>query len=128
MRVVAVDPGGTTGLCLLDGREVVASHEVSTLPGLWAWLRGHPADVMVVERFTGGGGREAAAPLMACGVAELAAADTRAALVYQTPQAQNRYRAEVAGAHHGVGRHARSAIAHALYYLDRHAESVAAPL
>lgn len=116
-RIVAIDPGGTNGCCLFVGNTLSAHREITSLNALYQWIVRRKPTVIVVEDFHGGFARNAAAPREAIGVVKLTAEKLKVPLVIQQPNAQLTFRkkAEIIVS----GRHERSAVAHALYYLSK---------
>jgi hypothetical protein len=122
VKVVAIDPGGTTGICLVDDADVRWSAEIRTIPHLVDVLgkllaHQHP-DAVVIEDFVGSGAaKNYYDPVRVIGAVEAVMAGSHLPLVKQVPGKQLRYRDEVASK--SKSPHVRSALAHAFYYLKR---------
>lgn len=113
MRVAGVDPGVTTGVALVEERQVLAAEEVASLLELWTWLEEHRPDLLVVERFLALRFLDEARVLSleAQGVAHLWSQLRGVPLRFQTSS-------QIAGYARRIpfsSPHVRDAVAHALY-------------
>jgi len=119
VKVIGIDPGGTTGVCLVDDADLRWSAEIKTIPDLVKslnqLLRLRP-DVVVIEDFVGSGAaKNYYDPVRVIGAVEAVMAGTNLPLVKQVPNRQMRYKDTVAPMHRSP--HVRSALAHAYFYL-----------
>jgi hypothetical protein len=118
VKVVAIDPGGTTGICLVDDDKLCWSTEIHTIESMVKIL-GHligTADVVVIEDFVGSGAaKNYYDPVRMIGAVEAVMSSSNLPLVKQVPGKQMRYRDQVRTMHKSP--HVRSALAHAFYYL-----------
>jgi len=119
VKVVGIDPGGTTGICLVDDDNLRWSAEIRTIPDLVRVLhqlfRQKP-DAIVMEDFVGSGAaKNYYDPVRVIGAVEAVIASYPILLVKQVPNRQMRYRDTVMPMHKSP--HVRSALAHAFFYL-----------
>jgi len=117
VKIVAVDPGGTTGLCLVnESGEILDSAEIKPLADVMKWLRESSPDHLVVEDFFGGVMRNYKDPVMVIGIAHLFSQETNTPITMQSPAILPKWTKKVASV---PGRHIRSALSHALHFLDK---------
>lgn len=121
MRVLGVDPGQTTGLCIIDGKQWDGT-EAKSLSELAFWIVAQlPVDVIVMENFfIGRHTRNAPAPLHAIGVVTLLTEVYDVPLVVQSPSVlQSRVARRVFDSGRSRSPHIRSALSHAKFYLKK---------
>lgn len=127
-RIVAVDPGKTTGLAFFNGGNFMVGSEVYDYDAIRGFLQTYNPEVVVVEDYVVGRlGAHHRTPLMVMGAVEMICQDLEIPIVYQSPSIL-KIMLKRLDDEEGFGLnspHVRSAAAHALYYITeggRHAK------
>jgi hypothetical protein len=119
MRVVGIDPGVTTGLCLFVDGVFQTGCEASTYHEIDQFITQHRPKEVVIEDFRINRSKPAEyhAPIRAIGVVEYICEQRGIQMVVQSPSILKLCLPHVEGMHRS--RHVRSACAHVFYHLKR---------
>jgi len=120
MRIVGVDPGVTTGLCVFnDDGEFITGCEASSYNEVDEFIWRHKPKVVVIEDFRINRNKPAEyhAPIRMIGVVEYICWHRGIHMVVQSPSILKLSLPHTEGMH--KSRHVRSACAHVVYHLKR---------
>jgi hypothetical protein len=119
MRIVGVDPGVTTGLCLFVNGAFIKGREARGYLDVETFIGSADPKVVVIEDFRINRSRPAEyhAPIRMIGVVEYLCGQRGISMVLQSPSILRLSLPHVEGIHRS--RHVRSACAHVFYFLKR---------
>ncbi len=126
-RIVAIDPGKSTGLAFFNGGQFMVGSEVYDYEAIRGFLQTYNPGVVIMEDYVVGRlGAHHRTPLMVMGAVEMICQDLEIPIVYQSPSILKIMLRRLDEIEKGINSpHVKSAAAHVLYYLTeggRHAK------
>lgn len=116
VRVMGIDPGGTTGICIIAEHKIEWADELHSLAAVVQCIVKRRPDLIVLEDYLGSRpGRNYRDPVTVIGAVQAIAHLLAIPVVLQVPSDQERFRDTLRKAHRSP--HVRSALAHVAFYL-----------